>query len=49
MTSEIRNTYHLGHPERSNTMCANGDCYWDQCECDDHEHTPDKREKEEQQ
>ncbi|CAB4152430.1 hypothetical protein UFOVP613_14 [uncultured Caudovirales phage] len=41
--AEIRNTYHLGHPARSNTMCANGDCYWDQCECDTHEHKPDKR------
>ena len=37
------NAYPVSNPARQNTMCANGDCFWEQCECDEHEHNPDKR------
>lgn len=41
--AEFTNNVPLASDQRSMTMCANGDCYWDQCECDEHDHNPDKR------
>jgi hypothetical protein len=33
------NAYPVSNPARQNTMCPNGDCYWDQCECAEHDHS----------
>ena len=35
------NAYPVSNPARQNTMCDNGDCYWDQCECETHDHWED--------
>jgi len=28
----------MGYLKASMTMCGNGDCYYDQCECETHDH-----------
>ncbi len=28
----------MGYLQGSMTMCGNGDCYYDQCECETHDH-----------
>lgn len=38
------NAYPVSNPERQNTACENGDCYYDQCECETHDHETEPKE-----